>query len=239
MNQIIWILIILVLSSFINSYSNILEKVRKDLVEKALFSLPSRIRVDILKMYISMKEAKEEFSLSDEESAFLVYKWITLNIKYDCSNNKIGMYETPVRVYYLGIGNSRSISELFTIMCSYMGVKSNYILGYIKTSDDELVTIVEHNWNYIEINNKYYLIDVSLAMGVCGINGFSYTYSELYFDQNPEIFIRSHFPLDNKWQLLNNTITKEQFTSLAFTSQWYYLFGFNSIYPDSNIIKGL
>ena len=241
MKRTILFLIILSLLSLINCYSNIIDNVRKNLVEKALLSLPKKNNVDILKMFIAMSKTKEEYSLTDEESAFLIYKWITQNIIYDCSRNELGNNENPTNVYNLGMGTSKGISDLFKTMCRYMEIESDIISGYIKKTikDSELIAIKDYIWNYIVINNTYYLIDVSSAMGACEGNEFLKYYTEFYFATNPEFFIRTHFPEENEWQLLDNIFTKEQFISMAFTTHFYYLYGFKSIYPDSNIINGL
>ena len=189
-------------------------------------------------MFIEISNTKEEYSLKDEESIFLIYKWITDNIWYDCSGN--GGVETPATIYKSRTGTSKGISNLFKIMSDYMGIKSDTISGYLKKTikDDELLQIIEYDWNYVVINSTYYLIDVSSAIGVCEGNIFTKNYQEFYFATNPEFFIRSHFPKENKWQLLDNIVTKEQFISMAFTTHFYYLFGFKTIYPDINIING-
>ena len=241
MKPIILFLIILSLFTSTNSYSNILENVRKELVEKVLLYLPSKNNIDILKMYITLSNTKEEYSLRDEESVFLIFKWITQNIIYDCYLNKLDNNETPTDVYKSGKGTSKGISDLFKAMCNYMGIESDSISGLIKKSvrDVELLKIIDYNWNYIKINSTYYLIDISSSIGACDGDEFLEHYSEFYFAPDPEIFIRHHFPEENKWQLLDKNITKDQFISMAFTTEWYYLFGFKTINPDSNNITGL
>ena len=103
------IFIIIVILSLAKPYLNLLEKVRKELVEKALLSLPQINDVDILKMFIEISNTKEEYSLKDEESIFLIYKWITDNIWYDCSGN--GGVETPASIYKSRTGTSKGISN--------------------------------------------------------------------------------------------------------------------------------
>ena len=73
MKRTILFLIILSLLSLINCYSNIIDNVRKNLVEEALLSLPTKNNVDILKMYISMSKTKEKYSLTEMKNQLFLY----------------------------------------------------------------------------------------------------------------------------------------------------------------------
>ena len=85
-------------------------------------------------------------------------------------------------------------------------VKGDTILGLTKTfSEDYPSKIItqEYAWNYILIDNEYYLIDVVKAISF-EKNTYSHKRgSDFYFGMNPEASIRLHFPNDNKWQLLS------------------------------------
>ena len=61
---------------------------------------------------------------------------------------------------------------------------------------------------------------------------------DFYFATKPDIFIRTHFPEESKWQLLSNNITQEQFDSILLLTNYFYSYGFTIIYPNSQIING-
>ena len=60
--------------------------------------------------------------------------------------------------------------------------------------------------------------------------------NRFFFGPKPEVFIRHHFPKDNKWQLLSNPYSFETFDSLAYLLYLFYQRGFKSISPDNKLI---
>ena len=227
--------------SYSSDYSLLVDKVRKDAIDDILLNLPKRESTDLLKMLIEMSKIKEKFYLNDPESAYLVYKWIALNIEVDCINPKLN-YESPSTVFNAGKSGSMGIAALFKNMCSFMKVESNIISGHTKIKvssieEGELIKEIENDWNSILIDDNYYLIDTTMGAGECFTDYFEKTFSDLYFGTKPEIFIRWHFPEDNKWQLLSEPYTFEKFESMALLYPYFYLF-FKTISPDTNQLIG-
>ena len=98
-------------------FSKLIDQVRKDIVNKALLNLPKKENLDILKMCLEMSKFKSSYSLKDEESAYLAYKWIIRNIIYDTKGEKEGNSTTDIAtVYKEGKGGSIGISGLFKTM---------------------------------------------------------------------------------------------------------------------------
>ena len=137
-----------------NPYSKLIEMVRKEIVDKALLYLPKREEINILQMFIQMAKTKEEYSLSDADSAYLAYKWIELNIKWEDSDN-----EDLGSIYNSGKGNPFGISTLFNRICSYLEVESGSIYGSYKFIELGIYKNYNYTWNYVLINGSYYLID--------------------------------------------------------------------------------
>ena len=217
-------------------YSSLLEDVREDVVEASLLKLPKRASVDILKMCIAMNNEKKETPLSDIEAVFLIYKWITQNININCADyNK---EESPVAVYNSGIGSFVGISALFNIMCSNMNIESVSITGFNKRLDNiektkRLCTKVEHYWNYILINNTYHLVDPTLGGGFCYGTFFQKGYVDYYFGTKPEFLIKTHFPIKEKYQFLDNKISEEKWDKLIMRTPHFYLTGMKTITPEN------
>ena len=219
-------------------YSKLLGKVRKEVVEQSLLYLPERSRINFLQMLNQMSNLKEKYSLTEVDSAYLIYKWIATNIELEVS----GKNDDPVLVYNSGKGTAKGMSSLFKKMCNYWRLEVENISGYIKTlaglTSEDLVTKMDFTWNYILIDGSYYLIDVSSGSGIFGDGDYEHVYTDLYFGTNPEIFIRLHFPIDNKWQLLSEPLSLEKFDSQAYLFPDFYMKKFKTISPDTKIITG-
>ena len=196
--------IIYLFLSFLFCFSNSIDQVRKDIVSKALLYLPKRENLDILKMCLEMSKSKTTYSLNDAESAYLVYKWIGQNIEYDYEGEKQGNSSTAIAIVYkTGKGRVIGISALFNIMCDLLNIERDTILGFTKDFSENYprsIIIKDYAWNYILIDNKYYLIDVIKGINLDKENNYYKRNSDFYFGMNPEASILLHFPNDNKWQ---------------------------------------
>ena len=224
-------------------YEAPLKTIRKDEVDKALNSLPERSKTHYNKMIPQMKSTKEQFSLSDMEAAYMVYKWICQNIKIDCYNfenkNWKKMYLSGIGTYSSGVGYYEGFSELFKDMCKGMGIVANTIAGYTKGPDfkyGEIPDETDHIWNYIIINENYYLVDVTWGMGSCDGEKYIPNFRESYFCPRPEALISTHFPVDKRYQLVYPKITLEQFVNNLKINMTFFEYGGTEVSPNSAII---
>ena len=218
-----------------NSVSKLISMVRLEIIDQSLKDLPRIKEANILQMVSKMVSVKKEYSLNEAESAYLVFKWIVLNLGNDFNDENL---DDPINAYNLGRGSPIALSSLFNNISTFLKVKSDSISGYLKCATYKDYTIQSdqnYTWNYVEINGEYYLLDVSMAVKL-KVSFSNYIY--LYFGTDPEIFIRQHFPIENKWQLLSEPYTFEKFESLALLSPFFYLLGFKTISPDTTKIIG-
>lgn len=218
-------------------YSELLSGINENNIDSALNVLPKRNSVDILEMGVQMNKEKKEFSLTDAEAAYLVYKWIGQNIEVDCSDDKIDIINA-INTYKSGKSNYQGISLLFKMMCLLLDIQSDSIHGIIKklVKNGKIVDVQEYIWNYIIIKDKTYLVDASMGPGFCEGNEFLKRYTDFFFATKPEFFIRSHLPDESKFQFLNNAINTNEFNSKAFLRHYFYLNGFKNISPDKAIL---
>ena len=223
-----------------NLISKLIGKVREELINKSLLYLPSKNKVNILEMGNEMKKLINEYSLSNVEAAYLVFKWINQNYEANLTDVKT---DDAALTYKLGKGSPKGISSLFNTLCGFLRIKTGSISGYLKwvneanKNDVQLEIIKNYTWNYIEIDDELYLIDISLANEVKK----RYHYPEYiywYFGTVPEIFIRLHFPYESKWQLLLEPYKLEKFESMTMITPLFYLYGFKNISPDTNKLTG-
>ena len=218
-------------------YVNPMDNVRKDVVEKALSDLPNRADVNMNVIINSMQNLQGTFSLSQAESAYMVYRWVTHNIKYDCYNynhNPSQIDRTEQGTYEKGKGVCAGYSRIFATMCSCLDVEAEYISGNVKEDFEKgYPTKSTHAWNAIKVGQNYYLVDTTWGAGICDGDYFSQNYQEWYFCPDPSHFIRSHYPSLQKWQLLSPPITPEEFVNMIDLGPDFYNNGFISASPDS------
>ena len=217
-------------------YSNPLDTVRKGIVDQALKSLPARQSGNYATMISSMNSAKTTFSLSEAECAYLVYKWLSQNVVYDCYGlNHGGIDFTEVGTYNKGKGVCAGYSLIFEKMCDSLGLESNYVIGYSKGAGFTPGVIPrqsDHAWNSVKIGSSYYLVDSTWGSGSCEGDTYTASFNEFYFCTNPEAFIRTHLPEEKQWQLVSPTITLETFVNTLGLSGTFYSNGFTDISPD-------
>ena len=225
-----------ILLSSENNYKNPLDTIRKDIVDRALFSLPDRTSVDERSMCTAMNNVKNEYDLSEAESAYLVYRWLAENIVYDCYGLNHGNIDyTEEGTYNKGKGVCAGYSSIFETMCKSLGLESEYIIGYSKNSrfiPGVIPKQTDHAWNSVKIDSSYYLVDVTYGSGGCDGDNYNKKYSDFYFCTNPEFFIRSHLPKKKKWQLINPTISLQTFASMLLLDNDFYENGFKIVFPD-------
>ena len=218
-----------------NSVSKLISMVRLEIIDQSLKDLPRIKEANILQMVSKMIKAKQDNSLNEAESAYLVFKWIAQNIWIDFNDENS---DDPINAYNSGRGSPKALSSLFNNISTFLKVKSDSISGYLKWvtyKDYTMQSDKNYTCNYVEINGEYYLLDVSMAVQL-KISFSNYIY--LYFGTDPEIFIRQHFPIESKWQLLSEPYTFEKFESLALLTSFFYLLGFKTISPDTTKIIG-
>jgi hypothetical protein len=218
-------------------YSNPLETVRKGTVDQAIAGLPKRSSTTLNNMCAAMKSAKQSYSLSEAESAYLVYKWLGQNIVYDCyALNHGGIDHSGSGTYSKGKGVCSGYAELFETMCDYLGLDSEYVVGYSKGAGftpGVIPTRSDHAWNAVKIGSSYYLIDITWGAGSCDGDSYIANYKDFYYCTNPEAFIRTHLPEEQQWQLISPTINLETFVNMLKLEEAFYSNGFTSISPDA------
>ena len=217
-------------------YSNPLETVRKGTVDQVLKALPKRESGNEDSMISSMNSAKTQYSLSEAECAYLVYKWLSQNIAYDCYGlNHGGNDFSELGTYNKGKGVCAGYALIFEKMCDSLGLESYYVIGYSKGAGfvpGVMPKQSDHAWNSVKIGSSYYLVDPTWGSGSCEGDTYITYFNEFYFCTNPEAFIRTHLPEEKQWQLTSETISLETFVNMLGLSVSFYENGFTGISPD-------
>jgi len=182
---------------------------------------------------------------TDLEKVRAIFVWITDNIIYDfelyeSDKLKEEFYISEDNVIDKTLERKKAIcsgySLLFKKLCNDVNIECKVVNGYSKQWLDSFVSknVPDHAWNAVKINDKWYLIDATWASK----NDFNNERNDFWFLTNPEYFVYSHFPKNEKWTLLNNGITKEKFDQLpTITDKSFFEDNIKIIHPTKNTIE--
>ncbi len=103
-------------------------------------------------------------------------------------------------------------------MCSIIGIESKMVNGFGRTSSVDItkLSMPNHTWNIVKLNNKWYLCDPTWSTGISfpEEGRFEFTYNDGYFLTDPKLFFKNHFPLDYQFTLLKKDHSFLEFTEL-------------------------
>lgn len=201
------------------------------------------------------------------EKVTVIFRWITENIAYKTrSNNRkpasganslknaIRVDEGPddgplkplnERVAEMVLQKREAVCDgyarLFTTLCDHAGIRSVIIMGYARTVTNKPVQrfSVNHYWNAVLVNEKWYLLDATWASGYMswGRDEFIREYDEKYFLSPPEVFIQDHYPDDARWTLLPDSKIPQEFYRSPFKQKSFAKYQFKSFYPAVGVIE--
>ena len=98
-------------------------------------------------------------------------------------------------------------------LCFLADIECEIIDGYGRTinSNIESLEYINHSWNTVKLNNKWYLCDATWSSGyMIADTIFVNDYNDGYFLTEPLLFVKNHYPLHKKW-LLNETLINAKF----------------------------
>ncbi len=178
---------------------------------------------------------KNDFT-GDEQRAKAAFAWIALNVEY----NTKGINKTQkVRFSYTyeadlqaqkkqfrrelaqkTIKSKKALCEgyatLYQEICNLMNIECVIVPGIAKRFVSEIGNKQlpsNHAWNAVKINGKWQLLDITWASGSVDYAKMQFVkeYTPGYFASDPIEFALKHYPDQEKWLLLKDKFTKEQF----------------------------
>ena len=224
-----------------------------DIVDKILTSAPERIKTSLEELTNFFKSQSKLYSLTDPDKILLVYKWISNNIIFDCEDyinilkKKEDMnYLAQEEIFSEGKTTSHGYSTLFITILSGIDekIEVKLIKGYVKNfiykygmEYDE----PNHEWLAVNISNRWHLVDPAFGSGYCNyINKklvFIPYYNKFYCFPPPELFIKTHFPEDQKYQFISKKIKIDTFYKYPIYKTNFFNFGFKSVKPEEVILN--
>ncbi|WAC01251.1 hypothetical protein N7U66_14160 [Lacinutrix neustonica] len=143
---------------------------------------------------------------SQVEKVKAIYLWITKNISYDHElrfnkNLQSDFYVSKEKVIQKVLERNRALcggySLLFEQLCEKAGIEAKTIHGFTKLA--MTYKKPNHSWNAIKLNGKWCLLDITWSVS----NGKTSNPDMYWYLTPPNAFIKSHYPEDINWALLD------------------------------------
>jgi len=185
---------------------------------------------------------------SELEKARAIYTFIALNIEYNRraerfifkyknrnkQRRKLRKRKEYIARYTLkqGIAVCEGYSILFKHLADIMGLECQIVTGRSKGNKTDLGKLpsINHSWNEIKIDGKWYLIDVTWGSGFVNNNKYTPSYNDFYFQTDPIKFYLSHHPTDgNK---IHSTYTDSQFKMMPLYSSYFLSSEMELVFPE-------
>ncbi len=168
---------------------------------------------------------------TDMEKARAVYIWMTSNIAYDASAYFSGRraVTNPGGVFRTGKSVCQGYAELFNSLARGLGLDSRLISGYAKGygyRDRSRFSRTNHAWNAVLVDGSWRLMDSTWGAGHVSNRSFVWDFSAFWFDCSPELFLWTHLPKEEEWQLTAEPISMTDYV----VRKYYKSFFFESLY---------
>jgi transglutaminase/protease-like cytokinesis protein 3 len=172
---------------------------------------------------------------TDVEKFRAIYSWVCHNIKGDnVQHDRVSIAQQKYKgnpKAYLQWNDQYKVTAFRKLMkskktmctgyaylirelCTLANIDCKIINGYSRSVESNITAleIVNHSWNTVKLNNKWYLCDATWSSGyIDDYNSFVAEYNDGYFLTEPAFFAKTHFPTEQDW-LLTTQITAQHFT---------------------------
>jgi hypothetical protein len=171
---------------------------------------------------------------SDAEKFRAIFKWVCSNVRNDydlyAENEKkretLSGDELKVWNKYFSTVAFKQLLKTHATVCTgyaylirelslHAGMSCEVVDGYGRNVVSNIggQGIVNHSWNAVKLDGKWYLCDATWASG--GIDPQQklsvQKYNNTYFLSDPALFVHNHYPLEAKWTLLNGNHSLQEF----------------------------
>ncbi|MFW5769491.1 MAG: transglutaminase domain-containing protein, partial [Spirochaetota bacterium] len=154
----------------------------------------------------------KENSQSESEAFRYAHDWVAVNVAYDMAvfNGEAERVDDPYEVISYGKTVCEGYSRLLKLLCEKLGIECEYVLGYVREFEYDSSEEAEmdgprpaHAWNAVKLEGRWKLVDVTYNSDIASDEkNYIPRYSQTYYLIPPEQFIHTHFPMEEKWQLL-------------------------------------
>lgn len=192
---------------------------------------------------------------SDVDKFRCIFKWITDNVSYDLdlfheSNQKNKEYrfqrnklkkwnkQFNKKLTKHLIQKKSTIcsgyASLLKELCQYAGISCEIISGYGRPYFPIGSGSVNHAWNAVRLNDRWYLCDPTWASGYVDEDELHFTrnFNKNYFLTDPPLFSADHFPSDPNWFLTFDKPTIRNFLDAPIKRSGFIQYKLNHYRPE-------
>ncbi len=212
--------------------------------ESVLNALPKRESSDLLTFLVSLRQESSSLLPAEEDRAWLAFRWVAANIVYDAEAVRTKNYGdvSPEAVFRTGKTVCSGYARLYERLASEMKLKVERVAGWCKGvghDPERPDPKPNHEWNavWIESLKKWFLVDPTWGSGCLRDGQFFRDFEPYYFCTDPHRLIRSHFPSDPKWQLLDPQQTREEYNRSLRLEALFYSSGLLRVEPDAAVLE--
>ncbi|KAF9012359.1 hypothetical protein BDQ17DRAFT_1387103 [Cyathus striatus] len=149
---------------------------------------------------------------TETEKARAIFTWLHHNIAYDTSAFFSGNIQaaTPESTLSSGLAVCDGYAGLYKHLLECVGIQARKVTGHGKGFGHQALPPgapipafnMNHAWNCIYVDGVWQLVDPCWGAGA--LNGTTYTarLAPWWFDSSPSEFVKSHFPEDPSYQML-------------------------------------
>ncbi|KAH8870597.1 Hillarin [Schistosoma japonicum] len=186
------------------------------------------------------------YKLDELERARVIFRWMTAKDMQNIYFEHVPP-NSPEDVLMSFSTNRGTFSRMYEVMCNYSEIHCVTVSGYAKGVDylpgDKFSGLPpNHSWNVIYIRGSWQLIDVHwaaryLSSGKNVPENVVYEYDDFYFMMEPQQAVYSHFPEDQRWQLLPVPLTLSQFENLPLTKSQFFKCAIDFLQQHHGVVR--
>ena len=205
-----------------------------DTLHPLVVDIPASVQSDYASVarYIAERESDEVQrlkALHDYVADRLAYDVVALRTLNMPSQRAKDVFDAKMAV-------CAGYSALLARMGEEAGLEVVVVSGHAREEDGSLSKL-GHAWNAAKVNGGWVLIDATWDAGAVNGSQFIKGYETAYFMTPPEIFGRSHFPSDPKWQLREDPLTLGEFVRQSTANPALDALGVRLVSPDRPVVS--
>jgi hypothetical protein len=153
---------------------------------------------------------------NEKDRAYAIYHWLTRNISYDWDayyasvNNSVNTDQSPATVWKRRKAICEGFAALYQLLAAEAGLECVQVRGVAKGVHYQVgneINRPDHAWNAVRIDGQWELVDATWGSG----DGKNRLPNDTYFMIAPENLAFTHFPEEERWQLLARPLTLHEF----------------------------
>ncbi|MBX3225322.1 MAG: hypothetical protein KF795_32760 [Labilithrix sp.] len=169
-----------------------------------------------------------------------LHDWVADRIAYNVPAylaNDVPYHDgDPDHVFRSRVGVCAGYARLLADLGKASGDEILYITGDVRSRASPMEG-EHHAWNAAKIDGAWYLIDPTWNAGHPKDGAFEKAYKTEYLFTPPDQFVLSHFPDEEKWQLLERPVSRAEFFRRPILTPLFIAHGLELRSPDRSQVS--